>query len=424
MSHGVHWGAWRLPAADSNANVSLAHFQLLTMAAERALFDSVFLADIPALLDNRLRPLECLDPTLLLAALAATCPHIGLIATVSTTYNDPYTVARELATLDHLSAGRAGWNIVTSDYPQANANFGVDSGLGHSGRYRRAAEFVDVCLALWVSWGDGAVVADKTTGIYADRTRIRQIDHTGPHLRVRGPLQVPRSPQVWPVLAQAGSSDDGRDLAAGYGELIYTIQHALPDAQRFYTDIKGRAAAKGRDPDTIKVMPGLIPMVAASTDAARDQQAELDALVDTDYALKRLAGMLHLPVNALDPTGTLPADLPPVTDAVSGQGRRAMILDLARSENLTIPDLLRRLSGGGHLTVAGTPDRVADTMHEWFTERAADGFTIMPPTMPGQLDAFTQDVVPLLRGRGLLRHAYTGRTMRDHYGLPRPAASR
>jgi FMN-dependent oxidoreductase (nitrilotriacetate monooxygenase family) len=423
-SYGAHWGAWRLRDAPADATTSFRHFRKLARMAEQARFDSVFVADIPGLLDNRTRPLECLDPTILLASLAATTSRIGLIATISTTYSDPYNVARKLASLDHLSYGRAGWNIVTSDYPQATANFDVDPGLDHAGRYRRAAEFVHICTALWDSWREGALVADKTTGIYADSERIWPVEHGSEYFHVRGPLQVPPSPQGWPVLAQAGASNDGRDLAASFGELIYTIQRDTDSARAFAEDIRTRCAKRGRDPHAVKIMPGLIPVLADTDTQAAKIQAQLDALVDPDYAITRLAGMLNVPVSILDPNKPLPEDLPPMDENAAGQGRRALIIDLARKDGLTARQIFTRLSGGGHLTVAGTPRRVADVMEEWFLEGAADGFTVMPPTMPAQLEIFISTVVPILRERGLYRMEYEYTTMREHYGLPIRGRSR
>lgn len=420
LSYGAHWGAWRLPDAPVAANTDLSHFQALATEAERAAFDSIFVADIPGLLDNRTRPLECLDPTVLLAALITATSRIGLISTISTTYSDPYDVARKLASLDHLSRGRAGWNVVTGDYAQATANFPVDPVLDHAGRYRRAHEFIRICTALWDSWEDGALVDDKLSGVHTNHRRIRPIDHAGEHFRVRGPLQVPRSPQGRPVLAQAGASDDGRELAASHGELVYTIQRDIQGARAFADDIRARAVGRGRDPQSIRIMPGLIPVVADTDSAAADFRARLDALVDPEYALRRLAGMLNLPVGGLDLDSPLPPDLPTVDETASGQGRRALIIDLAQGEDLTVRQLLGRLSGGGHLTVVGTPRRIADVMEEWFVAGAADGFTIMPPTMPSQLDAFTSDIVPLLVKRRLFRRTYEHTTMRGHYGLDTP----
>ncbi|MGW5218735.1 NtaA/DmoA family FMN-dependent monooxygenase [Nocardia sp. NPDC004085] len=420
LSYGAHWGAWRTRDAPVAANVDLSHFQALAREAERAAFDSVFVADIPGLLDNRTRPLECLDPTVLLASLTAVTSRIGLISTISTTYSDPYDVARKLASLDHLSCGRSGWNVVTGAYQEATANFPVDPTLDHSDRYRRAHEFIRICAALWDSWESGALVEDLRTGIYTDSHRIRPINHIGEHFRVKGPLQVPRSPQGRPVLAQAGSSDEGRDLAASFGELIYTIQRDVHGSRAFADDIRARAVARKRDPQSIRIMPGLIPFVAETASAAAHLRERLDALVDPDYAIRRLAGMLDVAVSSLDLDAPLPPELRTVDKAVSGQGRRALIIDLAHGEGLTVRQLLGRLSGGGHLTVVGTPRRIADVMEEWFEAGAADGFTIMPPTMPSQLHAFTSRVVPLLCERRLFRRAYVHTTLRGHYGLATP----
>jgi FMN-dependent oxidoreductase (nitrilotriacetate monooxygenase family) len=277
MSTGHHEASWRLPESDPLAGTDVRHFQNLATIAERGKFDSVFFADSPVIFgDVGRRPAGRLEPTVLLTALAAVTEKIGLIATASTTYNDPYNLARRFASVDVVSGGRAGWNVVTTAGPDAARNFGIEDQPSHAARYERAAEFLDVAGKLWDSWDDDAVIADKESGVWADANRVRAINHAGKHFSVQGPLNVPRSPQGYPLLVQAGSSDDGKDLAARYAEAVFTAQQTLADAQAFYSDLKGRAAAAGRDPEGIKILPGIVPVIGSTESEARklDQQLE------------------------------------------------------------------------------------------------------------------------------------------------------
>jgi FMN-dependent oxidoreductase (nitrilotriacetate monooxygenase family) len=424
MGSGHHEAAWRLPESDPFANLDLAHWTNLAQIAERGKFDSVFLADGPALWGNaKHRPGGALEPTVLLTALAGVTSHIGLIATASTTYNDPYNLARRFASLDHISGGRAGWNIVTTATKQAARNFGLDDNPSHRERYQRAAEFTDVSLALWDSWEDDAEVGDKASGSYADEDKIHEIGFAGEYFKVRGPLNVPRSPQGRPLLVQAGSSEDGREFAARYAEAVFTAQQTLAEAQEFYADIKARARRLGRDPDEVKILPGLVPTIGSTEAEARALEDELEALIVPDYGLNHLAQILELPTSALPLDGYLPESVysrPPVEGM---QSRYQLVVDLARRDNLTVRQLIGRLGGGrGHRTFAGTPEQVADTIEEWATSGAADGFNVMPAVLPSGLEAFVEHVVPLLRKRDLFREDYTGTTLRDHYGIPRPAS--
>jgi FMN-dependent oxidoreductase (nitrilotriacetate monooxygenase family) len=422
MGCGHHEAAWRLPASDPFANLDLGHWTNLARIAERGAFDSVFLADGPVLWGHaKYRPGGSLEPTVLLTALAGVTSHIGLIATASTTYNAPYNLARRFASLDHISGGRAGWNIVTTAGKAAAQNFGLDDNPGHHDRYRRAAEFVDVSVRLWDSWEDGAELGDKAAGIYADDSRIHPVDYQGEYFRVRGPLNVPRSPQGRPLLVQAGSSQDGRDFAARYAEAVFTAQQTLGDAQEFYADLKGRARRLGRDPDLIKILPGIVPIIGSTEAEARALEDELEELIIPEYGLAQLARVLEVPAGTLALDRRLPEEVfgrPPVEGA---QSRYQLIIDLARRENLTVRQLIGRLGGGrGHRTFAGTPEQVADTIVDWWGAGAADGFNVMPAALPSGLEAFVEHVIPILRRRGAFRAEYTGRTLRDHYGLPRP----
>jgi FMN-dependent oxidoreductase (nitrilotriacetate monooxygenase family) len=419
MSCGHHEAAWRLPDSDPFANLDLGHWTRLAQLAERGAFDSVFLADAPALWGNAAhRPGGALEPTVLLTALAGVTSHIGLIATASTTYNDPFNLARRFASLDHISGGRAGWNIVTTATQAAAQNFGLDEVPGHRERYQRAAEFVDVSVALWDSWEDGAEIGDKATGRYADPARIHPVDFTGRYFRVRGPLNVPRSPQGRPLLVQAGSSEDGREFAARYAEAVFTAQQTLADAQEFYADLKGRAAKRGRDP---KILPGLVPVIGSTEAEARDLEKELEELIIPEHALAHLAQVLEVPPDTLALDRPLPATISARENVRGAQSRYQLIVELARRDQLTVRQLVGRLGGGrGHRTFAGTPEQVADTIEEWSAAAAADGFNVMPAALPSGLETFVEHVIPILQKRGLARTEYAGTTLRDHYGLPRP----
>ena len=429
MGCGHHEAAWRLPESDPFANLDLGHWTNLAQIAERGAFDSVFLADGPALWANaKHRPGGALEPTVLLTALAGVTSHIGLIATASTTYNDPYNLARRFASLDHVSGGRAGWNIVTTASKAAAQNFGLDDNPSHRERYQRAAEFVDVSIGLWDSWEDGAEIGDKAAGRYADEGRIHPVDFNGEYFKVRGPLNVPRTPQGRPLLVQAGSSEDGREFAARYAEAVFTAQQTLADAQEFFADLKARARRLGRDPDQIKILPGLVPTIGSTEAEARALDDELEALIVPEYGLMQLSKVLEVPADTLVLDGHLPEAVYARTEGgrplVEGaQSRYQLIVDLARRDNLTVRQLIGRLGGGrGHRTFAGTPEQVADTIEEWSEAGAADGFNVMPAALPSGLEAFVEHVVPLLRKRGLFREEYTGTTLRDHYNIPRPAS--
>ncbi|MCG7204719.1 LLM class flavin-dependent oxidoreductase [Streptomyces arenae] len=424
MNTGHHEASWRLPESDPHAHVDLAHYVRLARAAERGTFDSLFLADGPHLWGSvAQRPAGALEPLTLLTALATATEHIGLIATASTSYNSPYNLARKFASLDIISGGRAGWNIVTTAGAEAARNFGITEEPAHAERYARAAEFLDVALKLWDSWEDDAIVADKASGVWGDDTKIHPPRHQGPYFSVEGALNVPRSPQGYPLLVQAGSSEDGRAFAARYAEAVFTAQQTIEDARAFYADLKARTAAAGRDPDHIKVLPGIVPVIGSTEAEARALEQLLEDHIVHRHGVANLERLLHLPAGTLELDRQLPAELPP-EDAIEGaKSRYTLVVELARRERLTVRQLIGRLGGGrGHLTFAGTPEQVADAIETWFTQGAADGFNIMPPVLPSGLDAFVDHVVPVLRERGLLRTAYgPRRTLRERYGLPRPA---
>lgn len=420
---GHHEASWRLPSAEATSNLDLAYHQRLARIAEDAKFDSLFLADSPVLWgDPARRPSGSLEPTVLLTALAVQTSRIGLVATASTSYNDPYNLARRFASVDHLSGGRAGWNIVTTAGDAAARNFGLDGQPLHRARYERAAEFLEVATKLWDSWADDAIVADKASGVHADTAKVRPIDHAGTHFRVAGPLNVPRAPQGYPLLVQAGSSQDGREFAARWAEAVFTATPTIEEAQEFYADIKRRAAELGRDPRHLVVLPGIVPVIGDTVEEAREIEAELERLIRPEYAVLSLAGVLGVDPAVLDLDRPLPADLPDEDEIEGAKSRRTLIVEWARRDNLTVRQLIGRLGGGrGHRTFTGTPVQIADTIQEWFENGAADGFNIMPAVLPSGLEAFVEKVVPILQERGLFRTEYTGSTLREHYGLPRPS---
>ncbi|KLL10881.1 LLM class flavin-dependent oxidoreductase [Protofrankia coriariae] len=421
MNAGHHDAAWRHPRTQPERATDLTYFQELARTAERGRLDSLFLADGLALWGKvRHNVLGGFEPITLLSALATVTEHIGLIATVSTTYNEPFHVARKFASLDHISGGRAGWNIVTSGSLDEARNFGLDEHLEHGLRYARAREFVEVATKLWDSWEDDAPIIDRAGGIYADAGRIRQIGHVGEFFRVQGPLNVQRSPQGYPLLVQAGSSEDGKEFAAQYAEAVFTAQQTLADGQTFYKDLKSRLARYGRAPEDVKILPGICPIIGATEARARELEEELTALQVPEYGLAQLSNMVGVDLTGLPLDGPLP-DLPDERDINGNRSRFTLVSELARRDGLNLRQLIARLGGGrGHRVFAGTPEQIADQLEEWFTQDAADGFNIMPPFLPGGLTDFVDLVVPILQRRGLFRTEYTGRTLREHYGLPRP----
>jgi FMN-dependent oxidoreductase (nitrilotriacetate monooxygenase family) len=423
---GHHEAAWRYPKTEPERTVDVAYYRKIAEIAERGRFDSLFLADQLALGRNiKYNAQARLEPLTLLAALAATTERIGLIATASTTYTEPYNLARQFASLDHISSGRAGWNIVTSWSGEAPRNFGHDKLLSHAERYVRATEYVEVVQKLWDSWDDDARRIDRDAGIFADPDRIHAINHQGAIFKVRGALTLPRTPQGNPVLVQAGSSDDGRAFAARYAEAIFTAQQELGEAQSFYADIKKRAAAFGRDPATVKILPGLSPFVGSTMAEARALEEEFNDLTIPEASLQHLSSRFDgADLSGFPLDGPVPLDALPRPENVQGpRSRTETIISMVKRENLTLRQLLRRLAGArGHRVLAGTPELIADHIMQWVDAGAADGFNLMPPYLPGGLEDFVDHVVPLLQRRGVFRRDYEGAMLRDHYGLARPSS--
>lgn len=417
--------AWRLPEADPYAFADVRHYVRVARIAEAAKLDAVFLADNASIADQiDFRPITALEPTVLLASIAAATTHIGVIGTASTSYNEPYNIARRFATLDHVSAGRAGWNIVTTADAGSAQNFGLDAVPDHGRRYARASEFADVVKALWDSWADDAFVGDKASGVFADVSRIQPIAHRGEFFQVQGPLNLPRTPQGRPVLIQAGASVDGRELAARHAEAVFSASQSFEESLAYGRELKSRAAALGRGPDAVKVLAGLTTVIAGTEAEALRRRDELVALIPWRYSLKRLAGTLGISADRLQLDRRLPDDLPL---PAQGQGNHTFFLATlahARRHGSTVRQLIHELAGGGgHRVIVGTPEQVADDIERWFRGGAADGFNLMPDALPDGLEAFTEGVVPILQRRGLFRTEYQGTTLRDHLGLARPAAA-
>jgi FMN-dependent oxidoreductase (nitrilotriacetate monooxygenase family) len=419
-STGRHPGAWRVQP-DPASFVNIDFFREIARLAEVGTFDAVFLSDGVALHEEPpSQPYQSLEPTVLLTALAATTEHVGLIGTASTTFNDPFNLARRFASVDHISHGRVALNVVTTYSPKAAANFGWSEQPDHEERYARAEEFVDVLFKLWDSWEDGAIVGDHESGVFADGDRIHTIDHQGQHFSVRGPLVVPRSPQGRPVLVQAGASETGKQLGARVADVIFTAQTTHPGAREFYDDIRARASRYGRDPDHVVILPGLYPIVGSTEAEARARKEELDALLNLERELPRLANQLGLDPSELQLEAELPYER--LGDANQIKGSRGFFdatVKLAREQHYTVRELLLS-NGGAHRQIVGTAEQIADNIEYWFGTRAADGFNLNFDVFPTGLALFVEHVVPELRKRGIFRTEYEGTTLRDSLGLPRP----
>jgi N-acetyl-S-(2-succino)cysteine monooxygenase len=422
---GHHVAAWRHPLSQADAGVNFRHYVELARTAERAKFHAIFLADSLAVRDQNVetasraaRYIVQFEPLTLLAGIAAATENLGLIATASTTYNEPFHIARKFASLDHISGGRSGWNLVTSASEAEAFNFSREAHLAHAKRYERAREFAQVVIGLWDSWEDDAFVRDKAGGRFFEPQKRHVLDHKGAHFAVRGPLNVARSPQGRPVIVQAGSSEAGKELAAETAEVIFTAQQTLAEAQAFYADVKGRLARYGRSPDELKILPGVSPIVGRSRQEADDKFAGLQALIHPEVGVSLLSAMIGVDISGYPIDGPLP-DLP---ETNAGKSRQQLLTDLARRENLTIRQLYEWIAGArGHWSIRGTPQEIADQLEERFVGGGADGFNVMPPSLPCSLDDFVELVVPELRRRGLFRDTYEGRTLRENLGLSYPA---
>ncbi|WP_227244402.1 LLM class flavin-dependent oxidoreductase [Paraburkholderia caribensis] len=425
---GHHIAAWRHPDSLVDAGRDFRHYVQLAQAAEAAKFDLVFLADgagtrgdnVDFLSRTAHSYVAQFEPLTLLSALAAVTQRIGLVGTASTTFNEPYHIARKFASLDHISGGRAGWNLVTSSSAHEAKNFNFDEHLAHARRYERAVEFAEVVEGLWDSWDEDAFVRDKASGRYFDPSKRHVLDHRGEFFNVRGPLNVERSPQGRPVVVQAGSSDAGKALAARTAEVIFTAQQTLDDAVAFYADVKGRMAAYGREPDDLKIMPGVMPIVGVTESEAREKFDALQALIDPAVGL----ALVSTVTGGFDLSGyPLDGPIPELPETNASKSRQSLALELARRENLTIRELYLRIAGArGHWQLVGTAEQIVDALEERFVNYGADGYNVMPALLPNSLDDFIRLVLPELRRRGLFRSEYEGRTLRENLGLARPVS--
>jgi FMN-dependent oxidoreductase (nitrilotriacetate monooxygenase family) len=424
---GHHIAAWRHPDAQPDAGINVQHYADCAITSEKACFDFLFFADAAAVRDKASNEVlsrsaqftAYFEPTTLLSALAMVTKHIGLVATATTSYNEPYNIARRYASLDHISGGRAGWNVVTSGNASEALNFGRDEHYQHSERYRRAAEFVEVVRGLWDSWDDDAFEYNKEKGVFFDPQKLHTLDHKGTFFKVRGPLNIARPPQGHPVIFQAGTSEDGRELAAATAEGVFTSELTVEESQAYYRDVKGRMAKYDRAPDQMKIMPGCTVFCADTEAEARERYEYMQSLIDPVVGRDYIAGLLGMDLSDCPLDGPVPDRPSPRSE----MGNFKNIMSLARRENLSIRQLYSRLAGShGKLCLIGSATQIADTMENWFENRACDGFILQPSYMPGDLDHIARVLVPELQDRGAVRTSYEGSTLRDNLGLARPAS--
>ncbi len=418
----IHTGAWRYPGAFADANFNLKHLIRFAQTLERGKFDAFFMADHLGVLNmpvealKRSHTVTSFEPLTLLSALAVMTERIGLIATASTSFDAPFHIARRFASLDHISGGRAAWNVVTTSNPDSSLNFSAEQQIEHDERYRRAREFVGVVKGLWDSFADDAFIRDVESGIFFDPDKMRVLGHQGEYYSVRGPLNIARPVQGHPVIVQAGASEIGRQLAAETAEVIFGASTDLDHAKAFYADVKGRMAALGRTPDDLKILPGAFVVVGETVEEAKAKRARLDSLVDYSSAIASLSIALGVDASGFDPDGRLP-QIPETNASRSGRERTVA---MAEREGLTVRELAQRLGGYSGLAFVGTPATIADEMQAWLDAGASDGFNVMFPYLPGGLDDFVDLVVPELQRRGVFRTAYEGVTLRENLGLKRP----
>lgn len=420
---GHHLAAWRHPDSTADAGVNFQHYIQLAQTAERGLFDMLFVADNLTVWEGdehaigRFSYVAWFEPITLMASLAAVTSRIGLICTQTTTYDEPFHIARKFASLDLISGGRAGWNLVTSAKAAEALNFGHDAHPDKDVRYRRAREFASVVFGLWDSWEPDAFLRDRKSGMFFDSSKLHTLNHNGEYFRVKGPLNVGPSPQGRPILVQAGASDDGRELAAETADVIFTAHATIESAQAFYSDVKSRMQKYGREPDDTKIMPGFFVTVAKTTQEAKDKFEQLQELIHPEAGLMLLSNYLGIKLSDHDPD----APLPELPKSKTISSRAQLLADIARRDNLSIRQLYQRVAGArGHQQIYGTPTEIADKLEEWLICSGADGFNIMPPILPGGLDDFIELVTPELQRRGLFRTAYEGKTLRENLGLKPP----
>ena len=420
LGAGNHSAGWRWEGA-AVSNNDLAVIQEIARTAERGKFDLLFVSDGLDYEQGDLPSFMCrFEPTSLISVLSAHTTRVGLGATVSTSFTEPYNVARLFASIDHISQGRAAWNVVTSSRPKAALNYNLDRQMDHELRYQRAEEFVDVVKGLWDCWEDGALVADKASAVYIDDSKIRPLDHKGRFFQVKGPMNIARCPQGHPVIIQAGGSPSGLEFAARTADVAFSVVQELDSAMKAYTDLKGRMAKYGRSPEKLSVLPGVMPIIGASEAEAKEKLNRLQSWLTPTNALTLVTGRIGYDVSGYPLDGPVP---PPPSEG--GRTFHRVLYDQARRQNMTLRDLYNLTAAArGHWVICGTPTRIADTLEEWFVEGAADGYNILPAYVPGAFVDFVDLVVPELQRRDLLRRDYEGPTLRDHLGLPRAAPAR
>ncbi len=424
---GDHRLSWRHPGAPGHEIFDLPYYRRLVLEAERAKIDAVFIADHLGIWDTTPGGVAHyanprLEPITLVAALAAVTSEIGLVVTASTSYSEPYNIARMFASLDHLSHGRIGWNVVTSALDEEARNFGLDGNIAHARRYARAGEFLDVAKSLWDSWEDDAVLIDKSSGMFADPARVHYLHHAGEHFRVKGPLNVARSPQAYPLIVQAGSSEAGRELAAAHADIQFAAIHSLDAGLAYRADMNERLARHGRAPDSFRLMAGILPIVAASMDEALEKQAAMEALMLDQVSIDLLSSWAGTDLSTFPLDGPIP-DLPDL-ETYDGWRTWLKIVQDEANKGLTIRQLARKIANTGSMPlVAGTASQIADRMEEWFVGGAVDGFNLMFPLLPDDWSNFMQSVVPELQRRGRHQTEYAPGTLRSRLGLQRPENS-
>ncbi|MBW1604930.1 LLM class flavin-dependent oxidoreductase [Lactobacillus sp. Sy-1] len=421
FSSGHHGAAWKRPGTTIDQVGQIEYFEKLGQLAERGKFDTIFLADGQSIMGGYYGGVSYfLEPITCLTAIAAKTKHIGLVPTVSSTLYDPYNLARLICSLDHVSHGRAGVNIVTSMFDAEAQNHGMEKLPNHADRYGRADEFIQTMIELWDSFPLESIIDDFSNNAWLDRTMIHPINHDGKYFKVRGPLNIPSSPQGRPVLMQSGLSEQGRNLGAKYAEAIYSVAWDLKEAQSYYQDMKNRAHQLSRNRGIPVIMPGLVPYVGSTHEEAVRKQRELDELLPLDESVAQLGAFLNVDVTSWDLDAPVP-ELPSVAEFAGPKGRFEVIKRIVDTEHPTVRQLFQRLAaGGGHATVVGAPEEIADMMQDWFENGGADGFNLMEPTYPESLTDFVDQVVPVLQKRGIFRTEYSGTTLRDNFGLGAP----
>lgn len=422
---GYHPAAWRHPDVPADGTMLIEHYVRSAKAAEKGKCHLIFFADGIAIREHDIPKgalsrlgyeIVEMEPLTLLPALAMVTEKIGLVTTASTSYNEPFHVARKFATLDLISKGRAGWNVVTSWSEAEALNFGRERHFDYATRYDRADEFVDVVKSLWDSWEEGAFVVDKEKGIFHDEAKKHTPDYKGNFFNVKGPLNVAGMPQGHPVIVEAGASEQGRELAAKTADIVYAIIDTKEKCKAYYDDVKGRMAKYGRDPSELKIMPSVRPTVASTEVEAQTKLRELQDLLDPLVGKQRLASLFG-DLSDYDVDGPVPLDSMGPREIKSINASR---LEWIKKKNPSIRQLYERIASETGLSPVGTPEMIADQMQEWFEFGACDGFNITPQILPSGCEDFVELVIPELQRRGLFHTEYAGSTLRENAGLKRP----